>query len=115
MQPGSWSGAGHCRLGIRIAAMEFWQSLALIALGVLILATAVWGSYQSGGFYRGQAGTGRLALIAVMTAGCGAVPLCPDAGDAARQRRAHPAGDEHRQENRRQRRGGGHDRSEEHT
>ena len=108
-----WYGSRGLGLGLAIAgsasvfaAMEFWQSLALIALVVLILATAVWGSYQSGGFYRGQAVTGRLALIAAMTAGCGAVPLCLDAGDAARQRRAHPTGVDHRQGNRRQRRGG---------
>lgn len=50
---------------------EFWQPLILIALAVVILATAVWGGYQSGGFYRGQPGTGRLALTVAMTAGCG--------------------------------------------
>jgi hypothetical protein len=77
-----WYGSRGLGLGLAIAgsasvfaAMEFWQSLALIALVVLILATAVWGSYQSGGYYRGQAVTGRLALIAAMTAGCGAVLL----------------------------------------
>src|ERR1035441_2904385 len=111
-----WYGSRGLGLGLAIAgsasvfaAMEFWQSLALIALVVLILATAVWGSYQSGGFYRGQAVTGRLALIAAMTAGCGGGPLCLGAGGAARDRRAHPTGVDHRQGNRRQRRGGKHD------
>jgi len=55
------------------AADEFWQPLVLIAVAVLILATAVWGAYQSGGFYRGQPVMGRLALIVAMTAGCGGV------------------------------------------
>jgi ABC-type transport system involved in multi-copper enzyme maturation permease subunit len=55
------------------AATEFWQSLVLIVVVVVILATAVWGAYQSGGFYRGQPMIGRLALTVAMTAGCGAV------------------------------------------
>ena len=50
---------------------EFWQSLILTAVAVVILATAVWGAYQSGGYYRGQPAAGRLALIVAMTAGCG--------------------------------------------
>ena len=36
----------------------------------MILAAAVWGAYQSGGFYRGQPAAGRLALIVAMAAGC---------------------------------------------
>jgi hypothetical protein len=52
---------------------EFWQSLILIAIAVVILAAAVWGAYHSGGFYRGQPMAGRLALIVAMTAGCGIV------------------------------------------
>ena len=50
---------------------EFWQALILIAVAAMILATAVWGAYQSGGYYRGQPVSGRLALIVAMTAGCG--------------------------------------------
>jgi hypothetical protein len=53
------------------ASSEFWVSLVLIAIAVVVLATAVWGSYQSGGFYRGQPLIGRLALAVALTAGCG--------------------------------------------
>jgi len=52
---------------------EFWQTLALTAVAVVILATAVWGAYQSGGYYRGQPAGGRLALIVAMAAGSGGV------------------------------------------
>jgi len=50
---------------------EFWQALLLTAVVVVILGTAVWGAYQSGGYDRGQPVSGRLALIIAMTAGCG--------------------------------------------
>jgi hypothetical protein len=49
---------------------EFWQALILIAVVVVILGTAVWGAYQSGGYDRGQPVGGRVALIVAMTAGC---------------------------------------------
>ena len=52
---------------------ELWQQLIVTAGGVLILAAAVWGAYQSGGYYQGQPAAGRLGLIVAMTAGCGAV------------------------------------------
>jgi hypothetical protein len=57
-------------LGV-FASPQFWLSLILIAFAVVVLATAAWGSYRSGGFYRGQPVIGRLALAAAMTAGCG--------------------------------------------
>lgn len=44
-----------------------------IAIAVVILAAAVWGAYQSGGFYLGQPVAGRLALTVALTAGCGIV------------------------------------------
>jgi hypothetical protein len=50
---------------------EFWQSLIVIIVTVGLLAAAAWGSYQSGGFYRGQPIAGRLALVVVMVGGCG--------------------------------------------
>ena len=49
---------------------EFWVALMFIALAVVVLATAVWGGYQTGGFYCGQPVKGKLALIVAMTAGC---------------------------------------------
>jgi hypothetical protein len=52
---------------------ETWQWLTLIALAAVILAAAVWGAYQSGGYYRGQPLAGRLALIVAMGAGCALV------------------------------------------
>jgi len=52
---------------------EFWQTLLLTTVVVLILAAAVWGAYQSGGFYHGQPLTGRLAAATAVTAGCGCV------------------------------------------
>ena len=58
-------------LGASLADSRLW--LMIIAVAVVILATAVWGAYQSGGYYRGQPGAGKLALIVAMTAGCGVI------------------------------------------
>jgi hypothetical protein len=73
-----WYASRSFGLAVAIAASvavisltEFWQMLILIAIAVVILATAVWGAYQSGGYFQGQPVTGRLALIVAMTAGCG--------------------------------------------
>jgi ABC-type transport system involved in multi-copper enzyme maturation permease subunit len=52
---------------------EFWQTLLLISVVVLLLATAAWGAYQTGGFYHGQAMAGSLASVVAVTAGCGFV------------------------------------------
>jgi hypothetical protein len=60
-------------MGVSLA--ESWQWLILIAMSVVILATAVWGACQSGGYYRGQPWAGRLALIVALAAGCGVVIL----------------------------------------
>jgi hypothetical protein len=74
-----WYASRSFGLGLAIIASmgvslaESWQWLILIAVSVVILATAVWGAYQSGGYYRGQPWAGRLALIVAMTAGCGAI------------------------------------------
>ena len=68
-----WYASRGLGLGLAIAASlggalpETWQWLMIIALAVVILAAAVWGAYQSGGYYRGQPVAGRLALIVAMT------------------------------------------------
>jgi hypothetical protein len=49
---------------------EFWQSLLLILVGAGILATAVWGGFQSDGHYRGQPACGKAALTAALIVGC---------------------------------------------
>jgi hypothetical protein len=59
-------------LGV-LVPQPFWQSLLLIAVAVAITATAAWGAYQTGGFYRGLRGKGKLALIVAMTVGCATV------------------------------------------
>src|ERR1035437_897807 len=62
-------------LAIAVAASVFglpvWPALVFIVLAILILATAAWGSYQTGGFYHGQPATGKLSLTLALTAGCG--------------------------------------------
>lgn len=54
---------------------EFWQSLIWILIAVALLATAAWGAYLSGGFYRGQPVMGKLALTIAITVGCGLAML----------------------------------------
>ncbi len=77
-----WFVSRSFGLGLAIAAMlslfslpEFWQMLIVLTVAAAVLATAVWGAYQSGGFYRGQPLAGRLALGLAMTAGCGTALL----------------------------------------
>jgi ABC-type transport system involved in multi-copper enzyme maturation permease subunit len=41
---------------------EFWHALLVLAVAIALLATAVWGSFQTGGFYRAQPAVGKLAL-----------------------------------------------------
>ena len=41
---------------------EFWHVLLIVAVATAVLATAVWGSFQTGGFYRGQPAAGKAAL-----------------------------------------------------
>lgn len=71
-----WFGSRCFGLGWAILAVaaaftvsEFWQSLLMTMLTVVILAVAVWGAYQSGGFYRGQSMMGKLALVLAVMAG----------------------------------------------
>jgi hypothetical protein len=52
------------------ASPESWQSLLLILIGTAILATAVWGGFQSDGHYRGQPVWGKAALTIALMVGC---------------------------------------------
>ena len=52
---------------------EFWMAYVLLLIVVVILATAAWGAYQSGGWYLGQPMAGKLALIISLAAGCAIV------------------------------------------
>jgi ABC-type transport system involved in multi-copper enzyme maturation permease subunit len=49
---------------------EFWVSLVFILSGAAILATAVWGAFQSDGHYRGQPAWGKAALTTALMVGC---------------------------------------------
>jgi hypothetical protein len=49
---------------------QFWQSLAIILIGAALLATAVWGGFQSDGYYRGQPPWGKAALTTSLMVGC---------------------------------------------
>ncbi len=70
-----WYGSRGFGLGLAIFASfevfivhEYWQALLLFAITGGILALAVWGSFQSGGYYRGQPMPGKLALTAACVA-----------------------------------------------
>jgi ABC-type transport system involved in multi-copper enzyme maturation permease subunit len=52
------------------ASPAFWQSLLLILIGAAILATAIWGGFQSDGHYRGQPAVGKAALTTALMVGC---------------------------------------------
>jgi hypothetical protein len=71
-----WYVSRSFGLGLAIIAAlgVFAFSPGWLALGIVIavgvLATAAWGAYTSGGFYRGQPMVGRLSLIVSMAAGC---------------------------------------------
>ena len=47
---------------------EFWQALIVIIVAAVLLAAAVWGSFQTGGHYRNQPLPGKLSLTAACTA-----------------------------------------------
>jgi ABC-type transport system involved in multi-copper enzyme maturation permease subunit len=49
---------------------QFWQAPLLILVGAAILATAVWGGFQSDGHYRGQPLWGKAALTTALMMGC---------------------------------------------
>ena len=73
-----WYVSRSFGLGLALAAaatacnIVFWVALMLITVAILVLAFAAWGSHQTGGFYRGQPKSGKLALILSVLAGCGA-------------------------------------------
>ncbi len=46
------------------AVPEFWHALLIIVAAGTLLALAVWGSFQTGGFYRDQPAAGKVALTA---------------------------------------------------
>jgi hypothetical protein len=50
-----------------------WQSMIALTLFIVILGTALWGAYQSGGFYRGQPVLGKATLVLSLMAGSGLV------------------------------------------
>lgn len=47
---------------------EFWHALLLVVAAGTVLALAVWGSFQTGGFYREQPAAGKVALTLTSTA-----------------------------------------------
>lgn len=49
---------------------EFWHALLIVAGTGTALAVAVWGSFQTGGFYRDQPVAGKVALTLASTASC---------------------------------------------
>ena len=66
-----WYGSRGFGLGLAIfaafgifKAQELWLALLFLAITGGILALAVWGSFQSGGYYRSQPVPGKLALSA---------------------------------------------------
>jgi hypothetical protein len=70
-----WYGSRGFGLGLAFLAAitagrshEFWQAFLILAITGGILALAVWGSFQSGGYYRTQSMPGKLALTAACVA-----------------------------------------------
>lgn len=55
---------------------HFWQVMFLVLLGGVVLATAAWGSFVSGGYYEGQPPAGRGALAICLMLGCFIVVMC---------------------------------------
>jgi hypothetical protein len=75
-----WYGSRGFGLGLAIfagwgvfAAQESWQALLVLLATGGILAAAVWGSFQSGGYYRNQPMPGKLALTLACVAATGLV------------------------------------------
>jgi ABC-type transport system involved in multi-copper enzyme maturation permease subunit len=69
-----WYGSRGFGLGLAVAsvlvcfvAKEFWQAWIVIVISAALLLTAVWGSFQTGGYYRDQSLPGRLSLIITST------------------------------------------------
>ena len=73
-----WYASRSFGLGLALAAaaaaVEIGDgpTMIVILLAIVTLAGAVWGAYQTGGFFRGQPTMGKIALIISMLAGCGA-------------------------------------------
>ena len=72
-----WYGSRVLGLGTAIVVSpllsmspEFWQSVLLLLVGAAILATAVWGGFQSDGHYRRQPAWGKAALTVALIPGC---------------------------------------------
>ena len=70
-----WYGSRGFGLGLAFFASigvaqshEFWQVLLILAMTGAVLALAVWGSFQSGGYYRSQSMPCKLALTAACVA-----------------------------------------------
>ena len=70
-----WYGSRGFGMGLAIFATmgvflshEFWQALLVLVATGGILALAVWGGFQSGGYYRNQPMPGKLALMAACVA-----------------------------------------------
>ena len=66
-----WFASRGFGLGLAVAASlgafavgEFWQALLIIVPAGVVLALAVWGSFQTGGYYRAQPALGKFALTA---------------------------------------------------
>jgi ABC-type transport system involved in multi-copper enzyme maturation permease subunit len=51
-------------------APDFWRVLVFLVPGVLIVGTAAWGNFISGGYYEGQPAAGRRALVLSLMVGC---------------------------------------------
>lgn len=64
-----WYGSRGFGLGLAVmaalgvfVAREFWQALLMIVCSGAVLALAAWGSFKTGGYYRGQPGLSKVAL-----------------------------------------------------
>ncbi len=72
-----WYGSRGFGLGLAFVAgigvfdgREFWTALLILAITGGILAAAVWGSFETGGFYRRQPAAGRFTLALACAAAC---------------------------------------------
>ncbi len=72
-----WYGSRVLGLGVAVSVTclvliwpECWQAFLSIFIGMAILATAVWGGFQSHGYYEGQPAWGKAALTFSIMLGC---------------------------------------------
>ncbi len=72
-----WYGSRVLGLGTAIVVSplltlspELWQSLVLLLVGAAMLATAVWGAFQTDGHYHSQPAWGKAALTVALMPGC---------------------------------------------